>query len=308
MINVFFAAAPARWPIYEDALRKAFAEAGLTVDLSLDHAPDQVDYIIYAPNSGVTDFTPFTRAKAVLNLWAGVENVVHDETLNIPLARMVETGLTDGMVEWVTAHVLRHHIGIDTNLRRQDGVWRQEVPPLAKDRRVTILGLGELGAACAKMLVQLKFDVRGWSRSAKSIEGVHCFSGDELDQALTGTDILVLLLPLTPATEDILNADRIALLAKGAVVLNPGRGALIDDDALLAALDSGHLKHATLDVFRTEPLPADHPYWSHPKVTVTPHVASETRAETSSQTIAENIRRAEAGLPLLHIVDRDRAY
>ena len=309
MINVLFAARPHAWEAYRETLPAAFAEKGLTVDLRQDFPPDEVDYIVYAPNSPVQDFAPYTRAKAVLNLWAGVENVVHNPTLKIPLCRMVEEGLTEGMVEWVTGHVLRHHLGIDRFLARQDGTWAPDYPPLARDRRVVVLGLGELGAACARMLAALNFDVAGWSRTPRRIEGVETFAGPEgLHAALAGAEIAVLLLPLTPATKNLMTAERLSWLAPGAVVINPGRGALIDDAALLAALDSGHLAHATLDVFRTEPLPADHPFWAHPKVTVTPHVASETRPVTASRTIAENVRRGEAGEALLHVVDRTRAY
>jgi glyoxylate/hydroxypyruvate reductase A len=309
MINVLFAARPDSWDAYREALPAAFAAKGLAVDLRQEFPPEEVDYIVYAPNSRVQDFRPYARAKAVLNLWAGVENVVHNETLTIPLCRMVEDGLTEGMVEWVTGHVLRHHLGIDRYLARQDGQWRPIYPPLARDRRVVVLGLGELGSACARMLSALKFDVAGWSRTPRTLEGVETFSGDAgLRAALTGAEIVVLLLPLTPATENLMTAERLAWLSRGAVLLNPGRGALIDDEALLAALDAGQLSHATLDVFRTEPLPPDHPFWGHPKVTVTPHVASETRPRTASMTIAENVRRGEAGEPFLYMVDRTRAY
>jgi glyoxylate/hydroxypyruvate reductase A len=309
MINVLFAARPDSWDAYREALPAAFAAKGLAVDLRQEFPPEEVDYIVYAPNSRVQDFRPYARAKAVLNLWAGVENVVHNETLTIPLCRMVEDGLTEGMVEWVTGHVLRHHLGIDRCLAQQDGQWRPIYPPLARDRRVVVLGLGELGSACARMLSALKFDVAGWSRTPRTLEGVETFSGDAgLRAALTGAEIVVLLLPLTPATENLMTAERLAWLSRGAVLLNPGRGALIDDEALLAALDAGQLSHATLDVFRTEPLPPDHPFWGHPKVTVTPHVASETRPRTASMTIAENVRRGEAGEPFLYMVDRTRAY
>ncbi len=309
MINVLFAARSESWEAYRDALPAAFAEAGLSVDLRRDFPPGEVDYIVYAPNSGLADFRPYLRAKAVLNLWAGVEDVVHNDTLTQPLCRMVEDGLTEGMVEWVTGHVLRHHLGIDAFLARQHGTWRQDVPPLARDRRVAVLGLGELGAACARSLARLNFRVAGWSRTRKTIEGVDCRHGEAgLGETLEGAEIAVLLLPLTPATDGLLTAARLDGLAPGAVVLNPGRGALIDDAALLAALDSGRLGHATLDVFRTEPLPPGHPFWAHPKVTVTPHVASATRPRTASRSIAENVRRGEAGLPFVNVVDRLRAY
>ena len=308
MINVHFAAPSERWETYATPLRAAFDKAGLDVELRTDHTPDTVDYIIYAPNGPLSDFTSYTRCKAVLSLWAGVEKIVGNASLTMPLCRMVDPGLTMGMVEWVTGHVLRYHLDIDRSLSMQDQ-WKPQIPPLALERPVTILGLGALGQACAQTLSQLGFPVTGWSRSPKVIDGITCQHGAEgLAQALESAEIVVLLLPDTAATENTLNAQTLALLPKGARVINPGRGPLIDDDALLAALDSGHIAHATLDVFRIEPLPADHPYWAHPNVTVTPHIAADTRAITSAQVIAENIRRGECAEPYLHLVDRDLGY
>ncbi|MEO1689742.1 MAG: NAD(P)-dependent oxidoreductase, partial [Pseudomonadota bacterium] len=184
-----------------------------------------------------------------------------------------------------------------------------QIPPLARNRRVSVLGLGQLGVATAQALAALRFPVTGWSRTPKAVDGVRCVSGEDgLREALSGADILILLLPLTSETEDLLDAERFAMLPRGAFVLNPGRGPLIVDDALLAALETGRVAHATLDVFRQEPLPEDHPFWRHPKVTVTPHIASETRAATASEVLAENIRRGEAGEPFLHLVDRSAGY
>ena len=307
--NVLFAAGAAQWAIYEAPLRRALERAGVAARLAREMPPEEVEYIVYAPDSAVQDFTPFTRARAVLNLWAGVDKIVGNPTLRIPLARMVDHGLTQGMVEWVCGHALRHHLGMDTHILHQDGVWRPEAPPLASDRRVSVLGLGALGAACARMLAHLGFPVTGWSRGPKAIAGLRCLAGEEgLRRALEKADILVLLLPLTLETENLLDAARLALLPPGAVILNPGRGPLIDDGALLAALDAGRLGHATLDVFREEPLPLAHPFWAHPRVTVTPHIASETRPESAAEVIAENIRRGEAGEPFLHLVDRRAGY
>ncbi|OAN76229.1 glyoxylate/hydroxypyruvate reductase A [Jannaschia sp. EhC01] len=309
--TILFAAKPERWATYEPHLRRALSAAGVSdANLTLQADPAEVDYIVYAPNSAVQDFTPYTRLKAVLNLWAGVEDVTDNATLKVPLARMVDEGLTEGMVEWCVGHALRHHLGMDAHIHGQDGVWRNgDVPPLARHRGVTVLGLGALGEAVATALAGLGFAVAGWSRSAKDIQGVRTFNGvDGLSRALSSAQIVILLLPDTPATENILNADTLAQLPKGAMIINPGRGPLIDDDALLAALDTGHIAHATLDVFRTEPLPQDHPYWAHPNVTVTPHIASETRPDTASQVIAENIRRGETGAPFLHLVDRTLGY
>ena len=309
MINVLLSAPRSYWDAYAPLLPKACAKLGQKIDLRQDHAPEDVDYIVYAPNKALTDFRQFTRCKAVLSLWAGVETIAPNATLTQPLARLVDTGLTQGMVEWVTGHVLRHHLGIDRHINTQSRTWTHIVPPLASERKVTILGLGELGSACARSLAALGFEVTGWSQSRKEIPGVRCLWGSEaLRLALETAEILVLLLPLTAQTENLLDKERLALLPKGATVINPGRGGLIDDAALLAALESGRVGHATLDVFRIEPLPQDHPYWAHPNVTVTPHIASATRPETAVAQIAENIRRGEAGLPLLNLVDRARGY
>lgn len=309
MINVLFAALPERWVTYETPLREALKAADINAHLSQDIAPQDVDYIVYAPNSTLQDFTPYTRAKAVLNLWAGVEQITGNPTLHLPLARMVDPGLTTGMVEWVTGHVLRYHLGMDAHIVNPDHAWNVATPPLAKEREVVILGLGALGTACAKSLLLLGFRVTGWSRSPKDVDGVTCLHGaGGLANALGRGEILVTLLPDTPATTNILNADSLAQMPRGAFIINPGRGPLIDDDALLIALDSGHITHATLDVFRTEPLPQGHPYWAHPNVTVTPHIAAETRASTASEVIAENILRGETGAPFLHLVDRDLGY
>ncbi|SDE82687.1 2-hydroxyacid dehydrogenase [Limimaricola pyoseonensis] len=309
MTTILFSAPEARWADYAEVLPAALKEAGVKARLTREAAPEEVDYIVFAPNDALRDFRPYTRARAVLSLWAGVETIVGNETLTQPLTRMVDDGLERGMTEYVAGHVLRHHLGMDRHIANPGREWRQVAPPLASDRPVTVLGLGALGETCAIALADLGFPVTGWSRSRHDILGLRCLSGPEgLREALSGAEIVVTLLPLTAETENLMNAERLALPARGAALINPGRGALIDDDALLAALDDGQIGHATLDVFRTEPLPDDHPYWAHPRVTVTPHVASETRPETAAKVIAENVRRSEAGEPLLHLVDRRRGY
>lgn len=300
---------PDLWDEFAPALRAAIAEAGVQADLVASATPETVDYIVYAPQSPLHDFTPYTRCKAVLNLWAGVERIVGNPTLTQPLCRMVDPGLTEGMVEWVVGHTLRHHLGMDRHIVNPDHMWNPICPPLARTRPVTILGLGALGSACAAALCALNFPVTGWSRTPKTLPGLVTLNGDAgLDQALGRAAILITLLPKTPETENLLNAARLAQLPRGAVILNPGRGALIDDAALLAALDAGQIGHATLDVFRVEPLPADHPFWAHPGVTVTPHIAADTRPDSAARVIAENIARGQAGQPLMHLVDRSRGY
>jgi|TARA_B100001094_G_C18187364_1_gene804717 glyoxylate/hydroxypyruvate reductase A len=310
MINILFAAVTENWSQYQGPLKKELDLIGLEYKLAERLPPSEVDYIIYAPNSSIKDFSVFTNLKAVLNLWAGVENVVKNETLTVPLAKMVDEGLTQGMKEWVLGHVMRHHLGIDLHVFGQDGQWRDwSTPPLASERNVTILGLGALGAECASALAKLGFKVRGWSLTKKSIDNVTCHYGFEgLEKSLLGSEIVVLLLPSTANTENIINLKTISFMSKNAIIINPGRGTLIDDKALLKSLDDGKLAHATLDVFRQEPLPADHLFWQHSKVTVTPHIASETRPSTASQVIATNIERFEKGKPLLYQVNFGAGY
>ncbi len=308
-LKVLLSASVSACDKFSGPLKDAFAKAALRVELSDDHPPETVDYIVYAPNPKLMDFSAYTRTKAVLSLWAGVESIVSNPTLTQPLTRMVDSGLREGMTEWVCAHVLRYHIGIDSHIVNPDRTWINDAPPLARNRRVTILGLGDLGQACATALAVLNFDVCGWSRRQKSIDRITCLSGETgLQDALGRADILVLLLPLTDQTQDLMNATRLSLLPTGARIINPGRGQLIDDKALLNALEAGQITHATLDVFRTEPLPQSHPFWDHPNVTVTPHIASDTRANTAALVIANNIKRSESGSSLLYLVDRQSGY
>jgi glyoxylate/hydroxypyruvate reductase A len=308
-LSILMAAGPDNWDRYRAPLEAALAKAGIIARLAQEAAPETVDYIVYAPSAPLQDFTPYTRCKAVLSLWAGVERIVGNATLTQPLCRMVDPALTMGMVEWVMGHALRHHLGLDSYIANPNRIWNPDCPPLARDRKVAMLGIGALGEACARALQALHFHVEGWSRAPKSLPGLVTHYGrDGLKAALQGADLIVTLLPRTPDTENTLNAETLGWTKPGAVVLNPGRGALIDDQALLVALDSGQIGHATLDVFRVEPLPQDHAFWAHPRVTVTPHIAADTRPDTSSEVIAENIRRGEAGEPYLNLVDRTRGY
>lgn len=306
--RVLFAAPDRLWPVWRDPLRRAFAEARVAADLARDHAPEAVDWVVYAPGGPAPAWEAMTRARGVLSLWAGVERIVGEVPQRLALARMVDDGLRQGMVEYVVGHVLRRHLGMDA--QPQDGAWRPAAPPLAAERPVTVLGLGELGLAAALALAGLGFPVTGWSRSPKEEPRLaRTLSGQAaLPEALRGAEAVVLLTPLTRHTESLMDAARLALPARGFHLLNPGRGALVDDGALLAALDEGQVGHATLDVFRQEPLPPTHPFWAHPRVTVTPHVAAETRPLSAARVVAENLRRAAAGEPLLHLVDRGAGY
>ncbi|MBD9527922.1 glyoxylate/hydroxypyruvate reductase A [Paracoccus sp. PAR01] len=306
-MRVLFAAPARLWDDWAPALRAACPE----IELTRDGAPDSFDALIYAPgypeDGTELDFSPFVNARVVQSLWAGVERIVTNPTLTQPLCRMVDPGLAQGMVEYCTGWAMRAHLGMDNY--PQDGVWRQGMtPPLASDREVTVLGMGELGRAVAATLAGLGFDVAGWSQSGRPVEGIPVLAGDQLELALARAEILICLLPDTPETRNLLDADRLALLPEGATIINAGRGTLIDDAALLTALDRNHPGHAVLDVFRTEPLPPDHPFWSHPRVTVTPHIAAETRPATAALVAAENLRRAMRDEALLYRVDRMRGY
>lgn len=311
---VLYAGKPADRAAYERHIARAAREAGVEIRLCMDLAevdPTEVDYLVFAGSGPVSDFAPFTNLKAILSLWAGVENILKlPQPADVPLVRMVEDGLTLGMIDYVVGHVMRHHLDIDQYIEGNfAGEWGVGYPPLARDRHVGVLGLGTLGTACAERLAANDFRVSGWSRSEKSVPGVRCLAGEEgLERVLAEAEILVLLLPLTPDTTRLLDAHRIAMLPQGACIVNAGRGPLIDHDALLAALDAGRLRHATMDVFDIEPLPAGHRYWGHPRVTVTPHIASATRPETASESLVRQIARGERGEPFTNVVDRALGY
>lgn len=308
-VKVLFAGRAGLWDSYEAHLETALAAAGVEAEIGPHVDPQEARYLLISVKDAPQDYAVFPRLRAVQTLSAGVEHVAGNPTLSVPLARLVDPGLTQGMVEWCAGHVLRHHLGMDAQITRSEPTWDPKVPPLAWNRKVAVLGLGALGQAVGEALTALGFKVHGWSRSAKSIAGIACHHGNEgLKSALQGAEIVVLLLPKTAATENVINAQSMTQMARGAVIINPGRGPLIDDEALIAALGEGQIGHATLDVFRTEPLPQAHPFWAHPNITVTPHIASETRPDTAAQVVAENIRRCEAGEEMLHLVDAARGY
>lgn len=249
--------------------------------------------------------------KVLFSSGAGVDHVdlsaVPD---HLPLVRMVEPGIINGMVEYVSLAALAlHRDFFDYVEHKPTRRWNPiEVPP-ASARTIGVMGLGSLGCAVLQRLATYGFRLRGWNRSPRSIEGVQTFAGaDRLQPFLAGCDILVCLLPLTPATQGILNRELFAALPKGGAVVNVGRGPHLVDADLLAALDSGQLSRAILDVTEPEPLPSEHPFWTHPRVFVTPHVASMTQPETAAPILLENIRRHRRGEPLVGVVDRRRGY
>ncbi len=301
------------WSKYERYLRQSFRENKLNfneVTTNLQTDQTEVEFIICEPTDYVKDFSSFIKAKAVLSLWAGVDNLIKNKTLDKPIVRLVDDGMKQGMIEWCLAHVLRHHLGIDTHIKNQDGVWRSQIiPPLANEITVGVLGLGALGSAVAVALASIGFNVTGWSRTEKNIANVKTFSGTgNLNQVLKEAHILITLLPLTTETKYILNDTTLNQLPKKSIIINPGRGLLIDDNALLKSLNSGHIRHATLDVFSREPLTSSHFYWTHPNVTVTPHIAAHTRPHSSANTITKSIIKLRRGEIPVGLVNKEKMY
>ncbi len=250
--------------------------------------------------------------KVIFSLGAGVDHLLASAALpdGVPLVRMIDPALTEGMSEYVLYHVLRYHRYMSEYASQQrERVWRELPQVRPMDRRVGIMGVGVMGADVVHKLATLGFAVRAWRRSDRSIAHVKIYHGyDQLISFLQDTQILVCLLPLTPDTEGILNRETFSALPTGAYVISVGRGQHLVEQDLLDALDSDHLGGATLDVFHREPLPPDHPFWSHPKVTLTPHIASLTNPNTAATHVIDNIRRLQQGEQLIGVVDLKLGY
>jgi glyoxylate/hydroxypyruvate reductase A len=274
-------------------------------------AVEDIDYCL-AWKTRPGDLKRYPNLKAIFWLGAGVDHLLKDPDLprQVPIVRLVDPGLTAGMTEYVLLHVLRYHRRApELEAHQRESRWRPLDTPLAKDRRVGLLGFGVLGQDAAMKLLMLGFDVAGWSRSAKRLDGVTVFDGDAgLTPFLARTQILVCLLPLTPATSGIINARTLAALPKGAYVINAARGGHVVDADLIAALDRGHIAHATLDVFHREPLPVEHPFWRHPRITLTPHVASQTISETASRVVIDGLTALRDGRPPANVVSLEKGY
>ena len=314
-MNVLFCGPGDQATAYGPALKKWSAELEAPFDLftnAADITPADVDVLIANPNADVADFGVYSGAKLIQSIWAGMEVFLGNPTLPAEptLCRMVEPGLTEGMTDYICGHVMRYHLGIDNHIADSaNRVWNAVAPPLARDRKVAVLGLGQLGMDAASMLKTLRFDVAGWSRSEKAGLPYPTYHGrDGLNEILKRSEIVVTILPNTAETMHVMNAETFSLLPDGATIINPGRGSLIDDAALLSALDVGKLSHATLDVFDREPLPKDHPFWARPDITITPHIAAETRTDGAAKVAVEQIRRLQKGEPLHYIVNRTAGY
>lgn len=294
-----------------DALHQALTEALPEVPIWIyPEIPDpaQVQFaVVWRQPAGSVASLP--QLRALQSFGAGVDNILADASLpNLPLARIVDPDLTASMIRYVDTMLGYYRLRLEQfSAQQAQAVWKPK--SVRSISTVTVLGLGELGLAVAQHLAAQGIQVNGWSRSAKHIEGIHCFSGEAgLEQALSHADVVVVLLPLTPETENLLDARRLGYCKPTAVLINVARGALIDDQALLQQLNEDRLAAACLDVFRQEPLPSDHPFWQHPRIQITPHISAVTNAATAVSQIAENYRRVMQGLPLLHQVDRQRGY
>jgi glyoxylate/hydroxypyruvate reductase A len=276
------------------------------------YCPEDIKYFSgFRPEPGFLKTLP--NLKAVFSLGAGVDGFLRDPEYpkHLPLVRFVDPTLMHEMAQYVTMHLLIAH----RNQRRFDeaqrqGKWDQAMLARpSRDTRVGVLGLGDIGSAIATSLLPFDFQISGWSRSRKTIPGVKSYAGaSELPAFLAQCDYCVCVLPLTDDTRGIMNAKLFAQLPKGAFVINVARGGHLIEEDLIAALDSGHLGGAVLDVFQTEPLPADSPIWKHPKITLTPHIAGITDPRAALDYVADCVIRCETGKPLDHVIDFSKGY
>jgi glyoxylate/hydroxypyruvate reductase A len=277
-----------------------------------EYRPDNVDYVLsFRPAPGL--LKTFPKMKAIYSLGAGVDGFLADPEFpkQIPLIRFVDPQLSTEMAQYVVMHVLLQHRHRSAFVEAQkNSKWQQMVlPRKTADTRIGILGLGEIGTVAGERLRDLGFPVSGWSRSRKSVHGIESYAGEaEFPSFLNNSDFLICLLPLTPDTRGILNAKTFAMLPKDAYVINVARGGHLVESDLIAALDSGHLAGATLDVFQTEPLPDTNPFWKHPKVIVTPHIAAISDPRVAANFVIDGIARAERGEKHPNTVDMKRGY
>jgi len=273
--------------------------------------PNEIRYaLLWKPPA--TLFEGLESLEVIFSVGAGFDHLLACPTLpaGIPVIRMVEPELTAGMVEYVVFNVLRYHRRMDQYQRFQEQrIWQVLGQIPAHDTTVGIMGLGVMGAASARVLASMNYRLLGWSRTGKTIPGLQSFVGtEELGQFLAQTRILVILLPLSRDTRKLIDRDVLWQLPRGAFLINAGRGELVNQPDLIEALDSGQIAGAALDVFDDEPLPAEHRFWHHPMVVLTPHIASLTNPPTAVEFVAENIERHRAGHPLRYVVDFERGY
>jgi len=291
-------------------LRKFIPELEMRVFPEIGDPRDIDAALVWKPQPGLLASLP--NLKMIASLGAGVDHLLEDATLprHVPIVRLVDPYMTEAMSEYVLTQVLRlHRQDFAYRAQQREHVWRELPQPNAFERRVGVLGLGELGSDAARKLAVLGFSVGGWSRSERRLPGIVSFHGPEGLMALARrSEIVVCLLPLTRETTGILDAKLFAAMPKGAAIVNAARGRHLVEADLLTAVESGQLSAAVLDVFSEEPLPQTHPFWHHPNIIVTPHAAAATHAPTAAAGVAENLRRLADGRPLINVVDLARGY
>jgi glyoxylate/hydroxypyruvate reductase A len=272
---------------------------------------EHCDYaVIWAPTPSLLE--QLAQVKAIFVTGAGVDALLKfgDALPDVPIVRLGDAGMAEQMADYVAHAVLRYFRRFDEYERQaREGVWNPLPPRVKSEFTVGVLGLGKLGVPVLRALRQLGFPVRGWSRSPKDLPGIDCFAGMEtLDEFLAGTQVLVSLLPLTLETTNLLDRARLSKLPQGAYLINVARGAQVAEPDLLALIRAGHIAGATLDVFRNEPLPAPHPFWAEPRITITPHISALTIREEAVRQIADKIALLEQGEAVADVVDMDRGY
>lgn len=306
-MNISFCCSDTKAEPWLTGLRAALP--GAKIEVWQAGAPLADHAVVWAPPQQFFDEQP--QLKGVFNIGAGVDALLK---LKLPacatVVRLDDAGMSVQMAEYVCHAVIRHFRefdGYEADVKA--GQWSYRKPRIRADFSVGVMGLGVLGERVAKALQVFDFPVNGWSRSVKNIGGVRCFAGAaQFDDFLTASKVLVNLLPLTPETRDIMRLDTLSKLQSGGYVINVARGAHLVEQDLIQLIDSGHLAGATLDVFRTEPLPSGHPFWLHPKITITPHTSARTLREESIAQIAGKIMAFERGEPIAGIVDPVRGY
>ncbi|MEM9602750.1 MAG: glyoxylate/hydroxypyruvate reductase A [Pseudomonadota bacterium] len=295
-----------RW---RTALMQRLPSADISV-YSSGEVPRNVDYVVtWKPDADL--MSRLTGLRAVFTASAGVDAILAQADLpDCPIVRLLDAGMGDQMADYALFAGLYLQRGFDRMREAQAEARWAPALGAARDRPVVgILGLGTLGSVVAARLVANGFPVRGWSRTARTVPELSCFHGlDGLDDFLAGTELLFCLLPLTPQTRHLIDRRRLEALPRGAAVVNVARGPVVNEVDLLAALDSGHVRCALLDVFATEPLPPDNPLWQHPRVVITPHVAAATLIEPSADSVVADMARLERGDTPRGLVDRARGY
>lgn len=292
-------------------LQRALPGERLLRDRSELAAGEAID-IALAANPPPAALAGLPGLRLIQSLWAGVDKLLADASVpaDVPLARMVDPAMNEAMAEtalWAVLSVQREFFAYAR--QQHEPVWRQLPQRRADETTVAVLGLGQMGRTCALRLAGNGYRVAGWSRSETKVAGIDTFAGEAaLVSVLADADVVVNLLPLTDATRGLFNAQTFARMSRGSALVNLARGAHVVEADLLAALASGQLGHAVLDVFANEPLPAAHPFWSHPRVTVLPHVAALTDPRSAARIVARNVAALREGRALENLVDRSRGY